>query len=109
MVFIDGRFHAGLSRIGPLNDNIRIVPLAQALTSGEAALESAFGNADEGGGPAALNLALAADGAYIDIPARTILDEPLHLVIISAGNATASFPRTSVMLGGGTEAVLVAP
>ncbi|WP_301115660.1 Fe-S cluster assembly protein SufD [Pusillimonas sp. (ex Stolz et al. 2005)] len=107
MVFIDGRFHAGLSRIGPLNDNIRIVPLAQALTSGEAALESAFGNADEGGGPAALNLALAADGAYIDIPARTILDEPLHLVFISAGNATASFPRNIVLLGEGAEAVLV--
>lgn len=107
MVFVDGRFHAGLSRIGDLNDGIRIVPLAQALTSESAELEAVMGGAEEGGSPAALNLALAADGAYIDIPARTTLAEPLHLVFIAAGNANASFPRNVVVLAEGAEAVLV--
>jgi len=107
MVFVDGRYHAGLSHIGDLNDGIRVAPLAQVLTSGESSLEAAMGNADEGGSQAALNLALAADGAYIDIPARTVLDEPLHLVFIAAGDANASFPRNVVLLGEGAEAILV--
>ncbi|WP_397473303.1 Fe-S cluster assembly protein SufD [Pusillimonas sp.] len=107
MVFVDGRFEAGLSRIGDLADGVRIAPLAQVITGGESRLEAVLGDAGEGGSPAALNLALAADGAYVELPARTSLSEPLHLVFIAAGNATASFPRNIVLLGQGAEAAIV--
>ena len=59
MVFVDGRFEAGLSRIGSLPEGVRVAPLAQVLAGDAAQLEADLGEADEGGSPAALNLALA--------------------------------------------------
>lgn len=107
MVFVDGRFDAALSRIGDLADGVRIAPLAQVMSSAEPDLEAALGEAEEGGSPAALNLALAADGAYVEVPARVSLSEPLHLVFIAAGNDTASFPRNVVLLGQGAQATII--
>lgn len=107
MVFVDGRFEAALSRIGDLADGVRLAPLAQVMSGGDAQLEAVLGDADEGGSPAALNLALAADGAYIELPARTSLSEPLHLVFVAAGNGVASFPRNVVLLGQGAQATIV--
>src|SRR5690606_21199739 len=107
MVFVDGRFEAGLSRIGNLPEGARVAPLAQILAGDPAWLEASLGEADEGGSPAALNLALAADGVYVELSARTSLDEPLHVVHIAAGAGTASFPRSVVLLGQGASATLV--
>jgi len=107
MVFVDGRFEAGLSRIGSLPEGVRIVPLAQALAGDAGQLEASLGQAEDGGSPAALNLALAADGAYVELAARTSLDEPLHVVHIAAGAGAASFPRSVVLLGQGASATLV--
>lgn len=107
MVFVDGRFEAGLSHMGELADGIRITPLAQALAGDSDRLEAVLGDADEGGSPAALNLALAADGAYIELPPRTALAEPLHLVFLAASERTASFPRNVVLLGQGASATIV--
>jgi len=107
MVFVDGCFEAGLSRIGALPAGARVTSLAQALADDAERLESLLGQAEEGGSPAALNLALASDGAYIELPPRICLDEPLHVVHIAAGAGVASFPRSVVLLGQGARATLI--
>lgn len=107
MVFVDGRFDARLSRIGALQDGVRVAPLAQVMAGGDERLQAVLDEADEGGSPAALNLALAADGAYVELAARASLPEPLHLVFITEGAGTASFPRSIVLLGQGASATIV--
>lgn len=107
MVFVDGRFDARLSRVGALPEGVRVAPLAQVLASDPDRLEAGLGEAGEGGSPAALNLALAADGAYVELEARAVLDEPLHLVHVAAGAGAAAFPRSVVLMGEGACATLV--
>src|SRR5690606_27958150 len=107
MVFVDGRFEAGLSRIGGLPAGARVASVAQVLADEAGRLEAVLGQAEEGGSPAALNLAFAADGAYVELPPGTSLEEPLHVVHIAAGAGVASFPRSVVLLGRGARATLI--
>lgn len=107
MVFVDGHFASGLSRIGKLPDGVRVAPMAQMMGGDAERLIDTMGDAEDGGSPAALNLALAADGAYIEMAARSTLPEPVHLVYICASGQTASFPRSVVLLGQGANATVV--
>lgn len=107
MVFVDGHFAASLSRIGKLPEGVHIAPMAQVMSSDAERLVDTLGDADEGGSPAALNLALAADGAYIELAARSALPEPLHLVYVCANGQAASFPRSVALLGQAASATVI--
>ncbi|HNH63927.1 MAG TPA: Fe-S cluster assembly protein SufD, partial [Thauera aminoaromatica] len=63
VVFVDGHFAPALSAIGGLPGGVRIGSLADALAQTPEKVEAAFGQAGDGEAPAALNAALAADGA----------------------------------------------
>jgi Fe-S cluster assembly protein SufD len=58
---------------------------------------------------AALNTAFLADGAYIGIPASTIVELPIHVVFLSIAEErpTMAHPRVLVMMGANSQASVV--
>jgi len=98
LVFVDGHYLADQSEIGALPQGVRIQSLAQALAADAERLRPYLGDEKSGDSPAALNLALTGDGAYIDIGPGAQVDEPIHLLYAASSAGTASFPRTIVVL-----------
>jgi Fe-S cluster assembly protein SufD len=57
----------------------------------------------------ALNTAFFTDGAYVEIPKNTVVEEPIHLVFVSTSRElpVVSHPRNLVRLGAGSHATLI--
>lgn len=106
LVFVDGRFAPALSAIAKLPGGVRIGSLAEALGQTPEAVEAAFGQAGDGETPAALNAALAADGAWIRLARGSVVEAPIHLVFITA-TATDQHLRNLIVLDAGAQATIV--
>jgi Fe-S cluster assembly protein SufD len=109
LVFINGRFSPGLSRIEALPDRVLIASLGQALLTHPelvlAHLERPMGLDDH---PfAALNTAFLEDGAFVYLPKGAVLSAPLHLVFYSRGEGTANYPRNLIVMEDAGEATIV--
>ena len=111
LVFVNGRYAAGLSTPDPLPDGVKVGSLARALTADRDALEAhlaryadyhqdAFG---------ALNTAFMEDGAFVWIPRGRILEEPIHLLYVSTGDAAPlmTHPRNLIVAGEEAQAAVV--
>ena len=101
LVLVNGRFSKELSKLSGLPKNIRAGSLADALRSGGAMLEqhlTRHARYDENAF-IALNTAFLIDGAFIHIPEKMILSEPIHLLFISTENAEpfVSHPRNLII------------
>ena len=107
MVFIGGCFNAGLSDIGALPAGVLIQSLAEAMVQRPDQLEAAFGEADDGDSPAALNTALAADGAFIHLGRGIALEAPIHLVFIAGAEERSRHLRNLVIAEAAAEASIV--
>lgn len=107
LVFVDGRFIPGLSDIGALPAGVRVTNLAQALDSDADLVQQAFGSETDGNSTAALNLALAGDGAFVHLSRGTMLDHPVHVVFIAGGERAAVFPRNLYIAEGGAHGTIV--
>ncbi|MGH8354307.1 MAG: Fe-S cluster assembly protein SufD [Pseudomonas sp.] len=112
LVFVNGYFAAELSSLQRLPQGIQAGSLAAQLRAdGGAALEALFARAFRAQPQAftALNAALAEDGAFVQIPADTRVEAPIHLVFLSDPGATplAAHPRALVLVGAGSRATLV--
>ena len=59
----------------------------------------------------AFNTAFFADGAYIHIPAHTVVEKPIHVLFVSTGEANGrpamSHPRVLAVLGDDSQASIV--
>ncbi len=59
----------------------------------------------------ALNTAFLDDGAYIVIPRKLVLEDPIHLIFVSTaggnGDATVSHPRTLIVVEPGSQATII--
>ena len=111
LVFVDGRFAPSLSRLGRLPPGTLVDGRARAAAAdperfGEGApiVTGAVRHAFE-----ALNVALAADGALVDVPAGAVVEEPIELVFLGGGGRTPvlSCPRSLIRLGPRSEATIV--
>ncbi|MGB3288351.1 MAG: Fe-S cluster assembly protein SufD [Burkholderiaceae bacterium] len=107
LVFIDGRYAPELSDIGSLPAGARIQPLSVALEQVPEQVEAVFGNELEGASTAALNTALAADGAFISLARGVALEQPVHLVFAATSPQAASFPRNLIVAEGAAQAVVM--
>lgn len=107
LVFVDGRFIEGLSDIGPLPQGMHCMPMSQALAQNGDLIQDLAGNETDGQAPAALNMALAADGGFISVSRGVAVEEPVHLVFVSASPNSASFPRNLIMAEQGASATVV--
>ncbi|WP_223453771.1 Fe-S cluster assembly protein SufD [Pseudomonas sp. GL-RE-19] len=111
LVFVNGYFAAELSVLEGLPPDTQVTKLATLLRADSWALEALFAHAFRAQPQAftALNAALAEDGALVQIPAHTTVEEPIHLVFLSDPGATPLVvqPRALVLMGAGSRATLV--
>jgi Fe-S cluster assembly protein SufD len=107
LVFVDGRFVPSLSEVGALPNGVRVASLAQALADAPELVEAVFGDAEQGEVPAALNAAMAADGAFIRLERGAVVEEPIHLLFIATTPGLASHPRNLIVAEAGAQAKVV--
>ena len=98
LVFVNGHFEPGASRIENLPAGVRITNLAQAIASGEPLVEQHLGKYVEFDNHAftALNTASITEGVFIHLSKSAVLERPIHIVYASqpgASGPTVSHPR----------------
>ncbi len=108
LVFVDGRFAPGLSRLEGLPGGVALRSLAaNGRADGLQRHLAAYAAFDQRSFTA-LNTALFPDAAVVEIAPRTIVEEPIQLLFLSSGRAgTASFPRALVIVGEASQVRLV--
>ncbi|HEY4133964.1 MAG TPA: Fe-S cluster assembly protein SufD [Alphaproteobacteria bacterium] len=115
LVFVDGQFRADLSDpqladAGALPAGLSVQSFAGALAAAPDLVRDhlAGPEADPAQALAALNLALAADGAVIRLSAGTKLGQPLHLLFLTGSFAgQANHVRNLIVADAGAEATVV--
>jgi Fe-S cluster assembly protein SufD len=114
LVFVDGEFAADLSELGALPSGVVVESLRAALrrpASPLSPLAHLGRHARFDDQPfVALNTAFFTDGAFIALPPRTVLEQPLHVVHLAssaAASPTVSYPRNLLVLGDESQATIV--
>jgi Fe-S cluster assembly protein SufD len=111
LVFVDGRFAPELSSAESLPGGLTVATLPDALGRAPAALEAHLArHAPIDGSPfTALNTALFADGAFVEVRRGTELAEPVHVLHVITGETpdAAAHPRLLVLVGAGARAAIV--
>lgn len=107
--FVNGRFAPGLSWLRNLPANALVASLGQALRTHPELVEAHLGQLPglENQPFVDLNSAMWEDGAFVYLPAGTVLEAPLQLVYYASGTDTANYPRTLIVLGENTQATIV--
>ena len=110
--FANGAFVHGASRLSELPEGVRVEPLSRALASESRPelLERIGALADpKRGAFVALNTALFADGALIEVDEQVSLDRPIWVLgTMDARDApVAGHPRQLISIGAGSRVVLV--
>ena len=111
LVFVNGQFAPALSRLRPFPAGVVVGSLREAIDSERARIEPRLGQvADIASTPfAALNTAFMQDGAFVLVPRGTAVEEPIHLLYVSAPGAgpSVSYPRTLVVAEAGSRVTVV--
>ena len=101
LVFVNGHYSQALTALGAVPDGVTIDSLAQTLTNRPDALRPYLKQQaiDEKYGFAALNTAFLSDGAYVHVPADTIVPLPIHVLFVSTedGEETLVQPRNLIV------------
>jgi Fe-S cluster assembly protein SufD len=106
LVFVDGRFDAERSTAASAK-GLTFRPLASALASPNGELSALGRLAQDGLRPfVALNTALRADGAVIDVADRAAAGV-VHLLFYSAGDSRVVSPRVLVRAGRGSQVTII--
>ncbi|MCD9473004.1 Fe-S cluster assembly protein SufD, partial [Photobacterium phosphoreum] len=107
LVFVNGHFSSKLSDIGVLPAGVQLLPLSQAMVGHADEIHDVFGDELAGSSTAALNLALATDGAFVYLSRGAALDQPVHLAFITTTEQGASFPRNIIVADSGAQASII--
>ncbi|MFQ6029364.1 MAG: Fe-S cluster assembly protein SufD [Dehalococcoidia bacterium] len=102
LVFVDGRYAAGLSSAVGAN-GLQVGSLAAAIETDPKAVEPHLAQhvSVEEDGFAALNTAFLQDGAFVRVPANAVDLPVLHLVFLTTNEEQprVTYPRTLVVVG----------
>jgi len=110
LVFVNGEFAEDLSSYAGLGSVVRVNSLARALRSGTGRPERHLGKiaAFEQHSFTALNTAFIRDGAFIEIQADAVIEEPIHLVFVSEGQGeSVSHPRNLIIAARHSRATVI--
>ncbi|HEY1951988.1 MAG TPA: Fe-S cluster assembly protein SufD [Gemmatimonadaceae bacterium] len=106
LVFLNGVFSEDLSSW--LDAAVPAGSLAHAIEAGNPVVEKHLGRiaSFEDQSFTALNTAFIADGAVIELPTETVVEQPIHLLFISAGKSV-SHPRNLIVAGRHSRATVI--
>ena len=107
VAIVNGRFVAELSDLRGVAAGVRVLSLRDAIAADDEAVRAHLAAFALDAHPfAALNTAFLDDGVAVLIDAGTIVERPIHVIVITAadGQAVMSHPRTLVVAGAGSQA-----
>ena len=113
VVVVNGHVVPALSRTAGLPAGVRVGSLAAAVNEHTDVVQRYFGQLADFGTRAftALNTALAVDGAYVYIPDRVVVEQPIHLLFVTTSSGASgpimSTPRALVVAGERSQARIV--
>jgi Fe-S cluster assembly protein SufD len=110
LVFVNGEFSEDLSSYAGLSDKVRVGSLANAIRSGTGRPERHLGKiaAFESHAFTALNTAFIRDGAFIELQADAVVEQPIHLLFVSEGEGEAvSHPRNLIVAAQNSRASII--
>ena len=108
MVFVDGHYLLGHEAGLPPPRGLAMASLATAIHDESKQIGRVLGHHLQSlDAFTALNAAFMTDGAFVQIPAGLVVEAPIFLVFLAAAEGSASFPRTVVVAGAGSQATLV--
>jgi Fe-S cluster assembly protein SufD len=108
LVLVDGVFAPKLSDLSNLETGLGIRTLREVLEAGDATLQAKLFSPDNSNPMVALNSAMMTDGVVIEVADGTVLTQPLHIVHIASGSASAAmFTRSQLDVGKSAGATLV--
>jgi Fe-S cluster assembly protein SufD len=102
IVFVNGQYEPELSSGGTLGRSLR-------AANGRAQRHLAQYVSYDRHPFVALNTASFEDGAFVEIPDRAVIEEPIHLLFVTTGDErpVVSHPRSLIMIGAGSQATIV--
>jgi Fe-S cluster assembly protein SufD len=113
LVIVNGRFAPELSRTAGIPTGVRFGSLAAASTDHADVVGRYLGQLADTTSRAfaALNTAFTHDGAYVFIPDGVVLEQPLQILFVSAGDPpqspTISHPRALIVAGDRSQSRIV--
>ncbi|MFQ5511588.1 MAG: Fe-S cluster assembly protein SufD [Candidatus Krumholzibacteriia bacterium] len=111
LVLVSGNPAQGLSAVGRLPEGVHVESLAEALRSRPALVRKYLARhaCPEKNPFVALNTAHMLDGAFVHIPEGITLEEPIHLLCVSASRdgSTMSHPRNLIVAEAGSRATII--
>jgi Fe-S cluster assembly protein SufD len=110
LVFVNGRFAPQLSSLLPVPRGAQVTSLAGVLASDPGLADPYFTRCAgyEKQAFTALNTAFTEDGAFVYVPARTVVPEPIHLIYFTTTSTPAvTHPRTIIVVGDNSQVKVV--
>ncbi len=111
LVFVNGVLRDDLSSLTALPQEVVAIDLSRAIADerySEIIRRYLAREADYvAHGFIALNTAFISGGAFVFIPKGVVVQAPIHLLFLSEGNRTASFPRVLVVAEANSSATLI--
>ena len=111
LVFVDGSYAEELSFLSDLPAGVRVVNLAEAMTLSAELVQRNLAHhaAYEANAFVALNTAFVHNGAFVHIPDGILMEQPIHLLFITASQQqdTVSHPRVLVVAGRESKATMI--
>ena len=109
VVFVNGRFAAGLSRLEVVPEGVEAGRLRDFLESDPVEAHLGRYANPENHALAALNTAFIEDGAFVRIPNRVVVEKPIHLVFVTLVEEAnqVSHPRTLIVAGRDSQATVI--
>jgi Fe-S cluster assembly protein SufD len=110
LVFVNGRYSPALSVAHAMPRGTHVTTLPAALASDPGLVDPYFTRcaSHERHAFTALNTALSEDGAFVYVPADTIVPEPVHLIYLSTtATPIVTHPRTLVVVGDNSRLQLI--
>lgn len=111
-VTVNGAFCPALSALAGLPSGVRVMGLAEALSTSPQLVWSYLArvSVSEDHPFRGLNAAHLADGVFVHVPAGVVVDAPIHVVNVALGGGTAAVwahPRHLFVLEAGAQATIV--
>ncbi len=111
LVFVNGRFAAGLSSIEALPAGVKVTNLAQAMVNDRPVVEAHLTRHAEFQDEAftAMNTAFFSDGAFIHLGKGAVVQQPIHLLFVATTDADpiVTHPRNLIVAETGSQATIV--